>query len=55
MAGSGLDRVWWARTEPEGFGESLARLPLDGHDETRSPDSHDERPRPATGWSATGS
>jgi len=25
--------------ELDGFGESQRRLPLDGHDETRSPDS----------------
>lgn len=37
-----------------GFGESHVRWPLDGHGETRSPESHNERPRPATGWSATG-
>jgi len=34
------------------IGESLTRSPLDGPRETRSPDTNEERPRPATGWSA---
>jgi hypothetical protein len=38
-----------------GVGESQVRLPRNGHGETRSPDSHQERSQPATGWSATGS
>ncbi len=37
-----------------GFGESHVCLPLDGQHETRSLESNQERPQPATGWSATG-
>jgi hypothetical protein len=31
------------------IGESLTRSPLDGPRETRSPDTNEETPRPATG------
>ena len=31
-----------------GFGESHVGAPLNGQDETRSPDSHHERSQPAT-------
>jgi len=38
--------------ELDGFGESQVCLPFDGHDEIRSPESDNERPRPATGCRA---
>jgi len=57
------DRISWAlpvrplilgNVDLDGFGESHVRLPLDGHCETCSPESNDERPRPATGCCAKG-
>src|SRR2546425_4286353 len=48
------DRASWGGVDLDGFGESQGRLPRDGHRETCSPDSNNERPRPATGCRAKG-